>query len=300
MNFRFDLGDIQAFLVVADLRHFGRAAEAMHLSQSALSRRIQKIEDVLGVRLLERTTRAVKLTTVGRDFYQKAAHLLNGVDSILYDIDEFSGARTGTVNVACIPSAAHYFLADVLKAFHATSPKIRVNVIDDNVSDVLSSVLLGKADFGITFLGSYEPEIDFCALSKDRFVLACRKDHPLATRRTVRWEEIGSHTYIALSRESSSNRLLIDNALANASKKISATYHAQHLTTLIGMVEGGLGVAAVPSISMPAEPHPVLVSIKLTSPAITRTIGLIRRRGLALSPAAANLYELLRSYSSPA
>lgn len=293
MTFRFDLGDLQAFLAVAETRHFGKAAEIMHLSQPALSRRVEKLERVLDVRLLERTTRAVKLTTIGREFAHNAAQLIKGLDNALFNMSDFAGARSGTINVACIPSAAHYFLVEIIRRYHAAYPNIRINVIDVTVGEVLSAVIEREADFGVTFLSTHEPDIDFSPIKKDKFVLACHRDHALATKRSVKWSQLGAYDFIALNKKSSTNRLLIEHALVATADRPTAIYQAQHLTTLIGMVEAGLGIAAVPAIAMPSVDHPVLVSIPLTNPTIVRTIGLIRRRGHALSPAAAKLYDMV-------
>ena len=93
--------------------------------------------------------------------------------------------------------------------------------------------------------------------------------------------------------KSSGNRLLLDQALAHVSGQPQAIYEAQHVTTMIGLVEAGLGVAAVPSLAMPAADHPLLVSVPLRDPVVTRTVGLIRRKDRSLSPSAQQLYDLL-------
>jgi DNA-binding transcriptional LysR family regulator len=93
--------------------------------------------------------------------------------------------------------------------------------------------------------------------------------------------------------KSSGNRMLLDLALASADQRPQSIYEAQHVTTLLGLVEAGMGVAAVPSLAMPSADHPVLASVPLFDPIITRRIGLIRRKGRSFTPAAEKLYELL-------
>ena len=106
------------------------------------------------------------------------------------------------------------------------------------------------------------------------------------------WAELGQHDFMSVGK-TSGNRLLMDLALANVPDRPQCLYEAKHVTTLLGLVEAGLGVAAVPSLAMPGKDHPTLVSIPLVEPIVTRQMGLIKRRGKTLSPAAQQLYDLL-------
>src|SRR5512140_3562102 len=130
MSINFDLGDLRACVAVAELASFRAAAETIHLSQPALSRRIEKLEDALGVRLFDRDTRNVELTAVGRDFVRKARSLLDDLDTMLLGVQDVAANRSGQVTLACIPSAVHYFLPSVLRTYHERFPRIRVRVID--------------------------------------------------------------------------------------------------------------------------------------------------------------------------
>jgi DNA-binding transcriptional LysR family regulator len=292
MNMNFDLADLRAFVALAELESFRAAAEALHLSQPALSRRIGKLEDALGVRLFDRTTRSVNLTAVGRDFSRKARELLDELENTLLGIRDVAAKRTGEVTVACVPSAVYYFLPGVMKQYHERYPKIRVRVVDEDANAVLSTVIRGEADFGLNFIGTQEPEIEFEPVLKEPFVAACRRDHPIARKRRITWAELNEHDYMTVAK-SSGNRLLIDLALTDIPARPRWFYEVRHVSTLVALVEAGLGVAAVPRLAMPLTDHPTLVSVPLVDPAITRTVGLIRRRGRSLSPAAQQLYDLL-------
>lgn len=292
MNINFDLHDLQAFSAAAELGNFRKAAEAVHISQPAFSRRIDKLENALGVKLIDRSTRSMSLTGVGRDFARKVRLLLDDLDETLLGIQEVGGARMGEVTVACVPSAVYYFLPQVLRTYHAKFPRIRIKVHDASANEVLSVVASGEADFGVNFMGNDEPGIEFRSILEERFVAACRKDHPLAKKRKVSWQELGQYDFMSVSK-SSGNRMLLDLALASADQRPQSIYEAQHVTTLLGLVEAGMGVAAVPSLAMPSADHPVLASVPLFDPIITRRIGLIRRKGRSFTPAAEKLYELL-------
>ena len=291
MAINFDLNDLLAFRAVAELANFRRAAEAVHISQPAFSRRIDKLEQALGVKLLERTTRRVSLTAVGRDFARKVQLLLDDLDSTLLGIRGVAASRLGEVTIACVPSTVYYFLSQVLGRYRETYPKVRVKVFDASANEVLDAVARSEADFGINFIGAQEPDIVFEPLLEERFVAACRRDHPLAKKRRASWADLAVHGFIAVSK-SSGNRLLIDQALAGAAGAPESLYEAEHVTSLLGLVEAGLGVAAVPSLAMPGKDHPLLVSVPLFDPVVTRRVGLIRRKGRTLSPAAQQLYDL--------
>ena len=292
MNLHFDLQDLQAFAAAAELGNFRKAAEAVHISQPAFSRRIDKLEAALGVRLIDRNTRSMNLTAIGRDFARKVRTLLDDLDETLLGIGEVGGARMGEVTIACVPSAVYYFLPQVLRSYHERYPRIRIRVHDASANEVLQVVASGEADFGVNFMGSEEPGIEFQSILEERFVAACRRDHPLARKRRISWQELGEYDFMTVSK-SSGNRMLMDLALAGQAKRPQAVYEAQHVTTLLGLVEAGMGVAAVPSLAMPAGQHPVLASVPLVGPEITRRIGLIRRKGRSFTPAAEKLYEML-------
>jgi DNA-binding transcriptional LysR family regulator len=290
MAINFNLNDLQAFRAVAELSNFRRAAEALHVSQPAFSRRIEKLEEALGVQLLERTTRRVVLTSVGRDFDRKVQQLLGDLDHMLLGIRGVAASRMGEVSIACVPSTVYYFVSQVISRYHERYPKVRVKVFDASANEVLTAVSRGEADFGLNFVGGQEPDIEFRPLMEERFVAACRRDHPLARKRRVAWTELAQYDYICVSK-ASGNRLLLDQALSGLPGLPQSIYETQHVTTMLGLVEAGLGVAAVPSIAMPGADHPLLVSVPLSDPVVTRKIGLIRRKGRALPAAAQQLYD---------
>jgi DNA-binding transcriptional LysR family regulator len=288
----FDLGDLRAFVAVADLGSFGAAAKARHLSQPALSRRVEKLEGALGVRLFERTTRKVELTTVGRSFLHSARHVLIELESSLLGTQDLAERLAGEVTIACVPSAVRYFLPGVLKEYHQRFPRIRVRLVDEASADILLAVARSEADFGLTYIGTQEPDIEFEPILEEPFVVACSGNHPLARKRKVTWAELSKYDYMTVA-QGSGNRTLIDLALTKASARPQWFCEVRHVPALVSLIEAGLGVGVVPRLAMPKDIHPSLVSIPIVEPSVTRTLGLIRRRGRPLSAAAQQFYELL-------
>lgn len=290
MALNFDLNDLLSFRAVAELGNFRKAAEVVHLSQPAFSRRIANLEQALGVRLLERTTRRVTLTAVGRDFERKVRDLLDDLDTTLLGIRGAAATRMSEVTLACVPSTVNYYVSRVVGRFHAANPRVRVKVFDAGANEVLGAVTRGEADFGLNFMGAQEPDLDFTPLLEERFVAACRRDHPIARMRQIAWAALKAHDYISVSM-SSGNRVLLDQALAGLAERPQAIFETQHVTTTLGLVEAGLGVAAVPSLAMPARGHPLLASVPLVDPVVTRKVGLIKRANRTLAPAAQQLFD---------
>jgi DNA-binding transcriptional LysR family regulator len=158
---------------------------------------------------------------------------------------------------------------------------------------VLESVANGSADFGLNFIGAQEVGIDFKAIQKEPYVLALRKDHPLASQTSVTWSELAHERLIALS-ERSGNRAMIDHALARVHARPEVFCQAKHVSGALGMVAAGLGVSIVPLLSVSTYLHPALTSVAITHPVVSRTIGIISRKGNVLPPAAAALHEIVR------
>jgi len=293
VSINFDLNDLLAFRGVVEQGSFRGAADSIRITQSALSRRIEKLETALGVKLFDRTTRKVSLTNVGRAFLPQVERLLDDLDLALLSVGDGGALRTGTLTVACVPSAAYYFMPHAIRSFHAQYPKIKIKLIDASANEVSAAVTCGEADFGVSFAGNLAPEVDFSLLMEERYVIACRHDHPLASQKSVTWAQAYQHDYITLDR-SSGNRLVIDRAMPNLQVGKESICEARHVTTVLGLIEAGLGLAAVPSIAMPVSPHPILASVALTEPEVVRQVGLLKRRGRTLTPAALELERLIR------
>ena len=285
------LADLRAFVTVAQLQSFAAAAKALHLSQPALSRRISHLEELLGVRLFDRTTRSVELTLLGQRFLAQVGGLVDDLDRSVLSLRDAAQLEAGDVTIGCVFSAVHHFLPPLIRAFREQHPRVLVRIIEEGADEVLESVKQGEADFALNYIGMQDPEVEFTPLLKEPYVLACPAGHPLAKRRSVRWEELADYPHARVS-HASRNRLFIDQALAELPPLPRPIVEVRHVSTLLGIVEMGMGVAVVPQLTLPLAPAPV-VGVKLEEPAISRTMAIVRRSGRSLSPAAAAFAELL-------
>src|SRR5580765_1276217 len=287
------IADLRAFVTVGEMQSFAAAAKALHLSQPALSRRISHLEDMLGVRLFDRTTRSVALTLLGGRFLGEMRGLVEDLDRSVLSLRDAADLEAGDVTIGCVFSAVHHFLPPVIRAFRDKHPNVLVRIIEEGADEVLASVKHGEADLAVNYIGMQDPEVEFAPLLKEPYVLACPAGHPLARRRSVRWEELAQYPLARVS-HASRNRLFIVQALAELPPLPRPTIEVRHVSTLIGLVESGLGLAVVPQLTLPLKPAAV-VGVKLDKPVVNRTLAIIRRRGRSLSPAATAFARLLTS-----
>src|SRR3954465_525484 len=193
---KIDTLGLQAFLGIAEHGGFGAAAKALHITQTALSRRLQNLEAALGVQLVERTTRSVSLTATGRDFAPQARRLLTDLAAALTELRESGKALRGDVTIACVPTAGVQFLPRIIQEYSARHPQNRIRILDHASSDVAAAVERREAEFGINLHGPPGASPRRGPLFKDRFVLVCRDDHPLARAKRLAWKQLERHALI--------------------------------------------------------------------------------------------------------
>ncbi|MGH8201487.1 MAG: LysR substrate-binding domain-containing protein [Steroidobacteraceae bacterium] len=289
---KIDTLGVQAFIAIATRRNFHRAAGDLNITQTALSRRLQTLEAYLGVKLIERTTRSVELTLTGSDFLPRAQRLLTELETSLTDIRETGKASRGSVTIACVPSIGARYLPRVIQQYSAAYPENRITIHDHSSFGVAEAVLRREAEFGINVTGSHDAGLASVPLARDRFVLICRDDHPLAARKKVSWVQLQPHLLI-FPGSLSANKPVLDLALTAERLRLRTHYEVQHSSTALGLVAEGVGAAVVPGLAVQKDAYPKIRVIPLVDPAVARSIVLILPRSAHLSPAAQALYDML-------
>jgi DNA-binding transcriptional LysR family regulator len=290
---KLDTLGLEAFVAIADQGGFRKAAQAVHITQTALSRRLQNLESLLEVKLVERTTRTVALTAIGRAFLPQARRILGELTTALAELRETGKAQRGDFSIACVPTVGIQYLPRILQEYSRSHPQNRIKILDHASAAVAEAVLRREAEFGIQVAGPLHPELVAETLLQDRFVLVCRGDHPLARRSRVSWKELESHPLI-LAGEVSGNRPLLDEALRPETLALQSFYEVQRSSTALGLVAEGVGAAVVPSLAIQKGAYPRIRVVPLVQPVISRRLVLVTRRGAELSPAAQALYDRIR------
>ena len=291
---KLDTLGVQAFIAIADHGGFARAAESLHITQTALSRRLKNLESFLGVRLVERSTRSVALTQIGRDFLPRAERLLGELAAALVEIRETGKSMRGDVTIACIQTVSANFLPKIVQRYAALHPENRIRILDYPAPDVEAAVLRREAEFGITMQTAPRRDLTSVPLVNDRFVLVCRDDHALAGKKRVTWKQLEPHTMIFAGHEGGT-RALVDLAIHRKEIKWRPYYEVQRSSTALGMVAKGVGATIVPAIAVQQDAYPRLRAVPLVDPVVSRTLVLVSRTNAQLSPAAQALYELMRA-----
>ena len=289
---------LQAFLALADCRHFGHAAERCHVSQSAFSVMIQKLEAAVGARLFERDTRNVTLTPEGELFVEVARQLMLDIEAAFADMSDYVARRRGRVAVAALPSLAAGWLPPVLAQYRQRHPGVSVSLHDAISDQCLDLLRQGKVDIALTAPGPNLIEFDTRALCSDPFYLVCRRDHKLARRRRIKVEHLAGCELIHLAR-STSVRQHLEAALPPGSV-INSGLEVEHLATVAGLIQSGLGVSVVPELTLFQFRLPDLVAIPMEVPGLVRPLLIVTPKERSLSIAAQGLLALIEEKAQAA
>lgn len=287
------LRQIRAAAAVADHGSFTRAADHLHLTQSACSGLVRDLEEALGVRLFDRTTRRVAVTEAGREFLGAARRTLGDLEEAVGDIQALAARRRGRVTVAAPPLLAATLLPAAIRAFGAAHPGIQVVLQDVATDEIVGRVRSAAADIGV---GTFDPAEDGVSrrlLARDRLRLFCPPGHGLAARRTVPWRALGGEALVSLVRASDVRRLT-DDALGRAGVATRPAFEVSQMATAIALVDAGAGLAVLPAYAARYTRLFDVVSRPLVAPVVPRDISLLTALDRSLSPAAESFAAALR------
>jgi DNA-binding transcriptional LysR family regulator len=283
---------IRSFMAVAENLSFRRASELLNLSQPALSAHVRDLEAATGVPLLMRTTRSVRLTPAGTQFLSRAKQALAELQLAVSEVKELAQLQRGRVIVACVPTVASSALPGILTTFARRFPGIQIQVMDEISERMHRRVIDREADLGIGPAERRSDEIEFTPLTRDHFIAVCSRSHDWAKRRHVRLSELTKVPFLTLKR-TTNVRMVLEKAFEQAGLQVIPAYELNHHYTLGAMVSAGLGVTALPSMSLSLLGHPSVRGLKIVSPEVYRVIGVVRRRREPLSPAAEAFLDVI-------
>ena len=282
---------LHAFLALDACRHFTRAAQRCHLSQSAFSAVIQKLEAALGAKLVERDTRNVSLTPEGEMFVDVARALVSDIDAAFADMGDYIARRKGRVALAALPSLAANGLPAVIAEYRRQFPGITVQLFDALSDQCLGLLRQGKVDLALTAPGASLAEFETRTLCCDPFYLVCRRDHRLAKKRRIKLTDLAGCELIHLA-QSTSVRQHVELLTRGIDAKPSGL-EVEHLATVAGLIEHGLGVSLVPELTLFQFRNLNLVAIPVETNDIVRPILIVRQKERTLSIAAQGMLELI-------
>ncbi len=284
--------ELETFIAVSELGSFRRAAEKLGVSQPSVTSRLQRLENVLGVRLLNRTTRRVTTTEAGERLRLRAEHTVTELRSLVQEFRDEAALRRGRVTIAAASSVAASVLPPVIQQFAQTNPGITVTLIDEFVGPVLQHVSAATADLAVVPFAGTSAEYDFEPLFHDEFLVVAPRNHPLARREVVDFEQIARYPLLMLPRETAIWNTIRDE-FERRNLKFEPAFQAYNLFTLVGLVEVGLGLSLLPKIIAPRLNLNTVTTIRISG-GVRRNIGIVTLRGRALPPAVNAFIRSLR------
>jgi DNA-binding transcriptional LysR family regulator len=283
------LRQMRAFAALAKTGNFTLAAQTMHLTQSALSGLIKELEQTLGIRLFDRSTRRIALTDMGRELHPLFSQMIDDLDGALANIADHAQLRKGIVRIAAPQLMACTLLPEAIAAWRGLHPDVRVSLVDAPVEDVTTQVLSGQVDIGIgpeRILGhGRTPRLETRFLMEMPFEAVVPAGHPLAERERVGWSDLAAWPFISL-RGQFTELLLADMGAALREVSLKPAHEVTFMTTALAMVAAGLGVTVCMPYAAPLVRQHGLHMLALGEPALTRRFFISMREQRALSPAA--------------
>ena len=256
---------------------------------------IAALEQRLGTRLFDRDTRNVETTAAGRAFLEVAKRMVNMAEEGMADFQAYLAARRGRLTIAGLPSVTAGLVPALLKSFSVRHPNIDLRVTDSLSGSVLKAVESGEADIGFTAgTVSARSRLSFHRLLDDEFVAIGRDDGPLAADRPYAWAELLELPFVAMA-AGTSVRELLDGACARLNQSLNPRFEVTHLATAGALVAEGLGITALPTLTLPILRFENLVFRPIPDFGAKRRVGLVWRSGHSLSPAAQAFLSHIRS-----
>ena len=274
---------LRAFVALAETGSFGAAAQAVHVGQPALSQAVAKLEQQVGVRLIERTTRSLRLTGAGEDFLVDARRVLDEMNRMMSRGAEWAAVRRGRIHLLTIPSVAHRLLPHLVRGFNRLHENITVDV-HDHADPVLRQRLeRGEGDLAIVTHGPWARSAHTLAFLRDRFRVVIPASHPFARLDAVDASQLADQPLILL-RRGALFRSYMDAAISRLTLTLPPI-EVDQPGTLTGMVEAGLGISLLPALSCPSASWSSVTSRPLQRPEISRLIAFAMPAGRHATPA---------------
>jgi LysR family hydrogen peroxide-inducible transcriptional activator len=294
--FGMNLRDLRYLVALADERHFGKAAERCFVSQPTLSAQIRKLEEYLGVPLVERQPKRVAMTATGEKIVQRARALLQQADAIVELARTDRDPLAGALKLALIPTVGPYLLPHIAGRLRRELPRLKLMLYEYQTEHLLSRLRSGEIDVGVLALPVDIDGIESAPLYDEPFTLAVPAAHPLAERERVKVEDLRGETLLLLE----DGHCLRDQALEVCSRvrvNEAQDYRATSLETLRQMVAAGHGITLLPELAAETAVGTARgLRIKpFAKPAPGRTIGAVWRKSTTRTPAIEGIVATIRN-----
>jgi len=275
-----NLRDLEYLSAIGELKHFRKAAEKCFVSQPTLSGQIKKLEEEIGVQLLERTTRNVFLTPIGEEIVKIARRILADVDSIENMVSTFSDPMSGPLNIGLIPTIAPYLLPLIMQPLNKTYPKLEIVLHELQTEVILNKLSEGSLDAGILAVPLEMKGLEEIILYTEPFFVAANIRHPFAAKLCIKVEDLLDETVLLLE-EGHCLRGQVMEVCSQTMTKERKDFQGTSLETIRHMVSTGIGITLIPQTAIDQKNLTQKSSIKyipFNKPAPARRVGLLFRK----------------------
>jgi len=290
-----NLRDLHYFVALAQHLHFGRAAEACFVSQPTLSTQIRKLEEELGVTLVERAPRQVMLTPAGRDIAERARRIVDDVEQMKESARRSQDPEAGTVRFGMFPTLGPYLLPHVVPSIRVRFPQLELLLVEEKSDVLLARLHEGRLDAALLALPVHDEQLQVEFLFEEPFVLAVPEGHPLAQRKSLSLKELANERLLLLADGHCLREQALDVCqLAGASEK--AEFQATSLETLRQMVAANVGVTLLPTLAVkpPVARSDSIHLLGFHDSKPSREIAMVWRKSSAMGAFLAQLAEVFR------
>jgi DNA-binding transcriptional LysR family regulator len=288
-----EFDQLRLFVDLVREQNFTKVAERNCITQPAVSLSIQKLEEELGTRLLERTTRKVLVTEEGRILYDYARDILGKAQEVRSVLQERQDKVVGSIRLATVHSVGLYELPASLKEFIRRYPEVHIHIEYQLSEQVYRSVVDGDADLGLVAYPETKSSVTVVPFFEDELVVICSREHPLARQETVRLRDLAGHAFVAFEAEIPT-RKAIDALLQKNDIPVKIRMQCDNIEILKKMVEVGLGISLVPLLSVRQEAFTgELKVLRLCDHVLHRPLAMVHRKGKNLSRPQRAFVELL-------
>ena len=249
---RLDLVSLSLYTLVVRTGSISQGAGLAHLAIGAASKRISDLEAAVGVALLERHSRGVRPTEAGHVLFERARGVLKEVEHLSADLSDYASGVVGTIRLWANTSAITQFLPRELSAFHAANPGIRIELEEQNSTDIVMAVLDGRADFGIFADRTSAHGLQLLDYRSDRLVLVVPNGHPLQRRKSVSFSQAVDDDFVCLASTTSLSRRLHEETEL-LGRRLRVRIQVRSFDAMCLMVANGMGVAVLPEAAI--QPH---------------------------------------------
>jgi LysR family cyn operon transcriptional activator len=271
-----ELRQLRYFLAVADMVHFRRAAESLHISQPTLSQQIQQLEKELGAPLFDRVGKRVRLTVAGDTFRHHAQRVLQELVEAQVALVELDGLKRGKLYVGAVQTLNTYLIPPIIARFTTLHPGVFLSVQELTAGQIEQELLRGRLNLGISFIAPARADIGSEPLFEEELVLIVSTRHRLARRKMLKMNELATERLVLLP-DSYYPRQLLDEKAREAGIRLTVAVELNSIEGILAAIKSSGGATVLPALAL-AKKEVGLRAIELTEPTPRRTVGLLWRR----------------------